>query len=51
MYVIKAMGMLYACNKSTITFGDLIENGFIGDPRVFFFFKVTTGGGVSVDGF
>lgn len=28
-----------------------MENGFKGDPSVFFFFRVTTGGGVRRDGF
>lgn len=28
-----------------------MEKGFMGDPRDFFFFRVTTGGGVRSDGF
>lgn len=36
-----------------ITFGGggFTEKGFIGDPMDFFFFSVTTGGGVSMLGF
>lgn len=32
--------------KDTFGIWGLMENGFMGDPRDFFFFRVMTGGGV-----
>lgn len=39
--------------RVSVTLGGcvLIEKGFMGDPRAFFFFRVMTGGGVRSTGF
>lgn len=34
--------------KDTFGIWGLMENGFMGDPRDFFFFRVMTGGGVTM---
>lgn len=45
--------MFYIAKQGIFTFGicGLTENGFIGDPSAFFFFRVMIGGGVSTTDF